>query len=57
MVDKSYHDELELRRLLKDNPGFVVCTLCEGTGEVVAMFSGVDPSCRLCDGEGIVFDE
>jgi DnaJ-class molecular chaperone len=32
--------------------GHMVCRACAGTGAVDAPFSGSDPSCQECDGEG-----
>ena len=32
--------------------GWFVCTRCDGSGAVDAPFSGSDPSCIDCDGEG-----
>jgi hypothetical protein len=31
----------------------VPCTRCNGTGAIDAPFSGSDPSCPECDGEGV----
>lgn len=31
----------------------VSCPRCHGTGAIVAPFSGSDPSCPECDGEGL----
>ena len=35
-----------------ENCGWMVCAQCEGTGAVPAPFSGSDPSCEGCNGEG-----
>lgn len=32
--------------------GWMVCQQCSGTGAVSTPFSGSDPSCGACDGEG-----
>ena len=32
--------------------GWMVCQECAGTGAVDTPFSGSDPSCAECDGEG-----
>jgi hypothetical protein len=49
------------------NPGDIVtcpkcvgtskCERCDGTGAIDAPFSGSDPSCPECDGEGVVYEE
>ncbi|KKK55055.1 hypothetical protein LCGC14_3078440 [marine sediment metagenome] len=33
------------------------CERCDGTGAIDAPYSGSDPSCPECDGEGIVSDK
>lgn len=32
------------------------CDECEGTGSVDTPFSGSDPCCPECDGEGVVYE-
>ncbi len=42
------------RSTVFDNPTPTACTRCNGTGAIDAPFSGSDPSCPECDGEGVV---
>jgi len=34
---------------------YEICERCDGTGAIDAPFSGSDPSCPECDGEGIKY--
>lgn len=47
--------QIELQNRLAENPGSVVCKQCGGTGAVPAPWSGSDPSCSKCDGEGVTY--
>lgn len=45
-------DKIEANRLARE--GIYKCERCDGTGAIDAPFSGSDPSCPECDGEGVV---
>lgn len=36
------------------NPGVETCDRCSGTGCIDTAWSGIDPSCPDCDGEGVI---
>lgn len=43
-----------LQSLLKGNPGYVICPLCEGSGKVYNIVSFYTAKCPLCEGKYII---
>ncbi|MCP4899868.1 MAG: hypothetical protein GY906_23110 [bacterium] len=50
---QSTMDKIEAEALAQE--GIFPCERCDGTGSIAAPFSGSDPSCPDCDGEGLVY--
>tara|TARA_S200002703_G_scaffold140627_1_gene131989 strand:- start:129 stop:392 length:264 start_codon:yes stop_codon:yes gene_type:complete len=53
-VKSFYHDEILAREAEMD--GIFPCENCNGTGAIDAAWSGSDPCCPQCGGEGLLYE-